>query len=105
MNLPDDALVPMLWVRQHYILRQDATERDMTTVELAAEFGHSSNWWQDAARGGKLSGCYQASPKSPWYIPRKAAMLFLSQYKKGRLRRGRSGRGRASWQESQAESS
>lgn len=96
--LPDDALLPMHIIRQHYILRQDACNRDITTVEASAELGHSSNWWQDQARQGLICGAYQASPKSPWYFPRQQAIIFLREYKEQRQRRKRRG---SRWQAAQ----
>lgn len=98
MELPDDTMVSMRFVKQHFILRSDAAQRDMTTAECSAEFGHSPNWWQDQARAGRIAGCYQASRKSPWYIPRQQAMLFLSVYKQSKLRKGKRHQSASRWQ-------
>lgn len=86
-DLPDDALVPMRFVRQHFIPK-DATARDMTTQELAVELGHSADWWRTKAP--QIDGAYRDSAKSPWYIPRQQAIAFLDAYKASKTaRRGR----------------
>lgn len=84
---PDSFMIPLGFVRKHFVPKQDAACRDMTTVELAAEFGHSADWWRSHAP--KIAGSYKASPQSPWYIPRQHAILFLDEYKAQKSRRGR----------------
>lgn len=80
-ELPDDALVPMRWVREHFVPRVSGEKRDMTTVELAAHLGRSAGWWQGMARSGKIKGAYQVGAGSPWYIPLAEATVFLDEFK------------------------
>ncbi len=87
-DIPDSALMPMAWVREHFVEKVNAANRDMTTVELAAEFGHSPEWWQDRARSGQIRGAYQAGKgRSKWYVPREGATVFLDAYKEARRRK------------------
>lgn len=60
-------------------LAVDSGQRDMTARELAAEFGHSRDWWQDRARAGLLPGAYQSGARGRWYIPRSSATVFLRE--------------------------
>lgn len=80
-DLPDDALVPVRWVREHFVPRVSGEKRDMTTVELSAHLGRSAGWWQSMARQGKIQGAYQVGSGSPWYIPLGDATVFLDAYK------------------------
>lgn len=90
-DLPDDALVPMKWVRAHFVPKANADARDMTTVECADEFGHSPDWWQDRARKGVIAGCYQSGERARWYIPRQQATVFLRELRTKRRKSGRRG--------------
>lgn len=60
-------------------LAAQGSNRDMTARELAAEFGHSKDWWQDRARAGEIPGSYQAGERGRWYIPRESATVFLRE--------------------------
>ena len=85
-DLPDSVMVPMSWVREHFIPKT-GDARDMTTVELSDEFGHSPDWWQDRARRGEIPGAYHSGPKAPWYIPREQATVFLRNLRESKRRR------------------
>lgn len=80
-SLPDEALVPMAWVRQHFVPRVSAEKRDMSTQELSAHLGRSATWWQSVARSGKIRGAYQVGTGSPWYIPLEQATVYLHGFK------------------------
>lgn len=86
-DLPDNALVPMSWVREHFVPKATGEKRDMTTVELAKEFGHSPDWWQDRARKGVIHGAYQGGGRGRWYIPREQATVFLRELRESRRRK------------------
>lgn len=100
-DLPDDALVPMKWVRENYVPRVSGEKRDMTTVELAGHLGRSAAWWQGMARTGKIKGAYQVGAGSPWYIPLEQATLFLREYREEQTE-GRRRRARRPWKGPQA---
>ena len=68
-------------------LAVDSAERAMTTVQCAAEWGHSPEWWQDRARAGQIHGSYQESAGSQWYIPRGQAKVFLREYVESKRRK------------------
>lgn len=88
-GLPDSALVPMSWVREHFIPKANGEHRDMTTAELAEEFGHSADWWQDRARDGRIHGAYQDGSRARWYVPREQAKVFLRELTESRRKRAR----------------
>ena len=90
-ELPDECLVTMRWVRENFVPRGTGDERDMTARELAREFGHSPDWWQDRARLGEIPGSYQRGERSKWYIPRQAATVFLREIRKPKRRGSRRG--------------
>jgi len=94
-DLPDSALIPAGWVRQHYIPKLDSAERDISAAEAAELLGHSANWWQDRCRAGDIAGSYQARIGSKWYMPLANAKLFLQEYKETKSRRNRGRRRRA----------
>ena len=89
MDLPDEAMVPFRWVKQHFVPKATGEKRDMTARELATEFGHSRDWWQDRARDGDIPGAYQSGERSRWYIPREAATVFLREHRERGTRKGR----------------
>lgn len=95
-DLPDDALVPFRWVREHFVRRVDGSRRDMTTQELAAQLGRSPGWWQGMARAGKIEGAYQVGAGSPWYVPLDNATVFLRDYRETQTQ-GRRKRARKPW--------
>ena len=91
-DLPDDALVPMKWVRVHFVPRVSGEKRDMTARECSIELGHSRDWWQDRARSGLIVGAYQAGERGRWYIPREAATVYLDEIRKPGSKKRRQGR-------------
>ena len=100
-SLPDTALVPLSWVRQHFVPKVDSSARDMTTVELSKHLGRSAGWWQDMARTGKIRGAYQVGVGSPWYIPLEDATVFLHAYRESQTESRRK-RARRPWKGPQA---
>ena len=83
-DLPDSTMVEMGWVRKHFVPKANAEHRDMTTVELSEEFGHSPDWWRDRCRSGRVHGAYQGGGGRKWYAPRQQATLFLRDLKEHR---------------------
>lgn len=92
-ELPGETMVPLSWVREHFVPKVSGESRDMSTVELSKHLGRSASWWQDMARKGKIDGAYQVGAGSPWYVPLPGASAFLERYRadqtEGRRRRAR----------------
>ena len=86
-ELPDSALVPLGWVREHFVPKANAANRDMTARECSIEFGHSRDWWQDRARKGEITGAYQGGVRARWYIPRESATVFLREQREASTRK------------------
>lgn len=95
-ELPDETLVPLSWVREHFVPRVQTEKRELTTVELSRALGHSASWWQDACRRGKIEGAYQVGAGRVWYAPLEEATLFLRVYREEQTE-GRRRRARKSW--------
>jgi hypothetical protein len=93
LALPDEALVPVRWVKEQLADSPEERfpERLVTTIQLSERFGMSPEWWRD--RAPKIPGARQESPGSPWYLPWVEAKRFFEDYwrkpeSRGTIRRG-----------------
>lgn len=76
-HIHDEALYPGSLVKR---LIREYPRRDpefVTTHWLSERLGMSAEWWQEAAREGKIPGAWQDAPGSPWYLPSQEARAYL----------------------------
>ena len=64
-------------------------DRDLSSAEAAAEFGHSPPWW--SRRGPKVPGAYQAAEGGPWSFRASGCRAYLAGLQRKMTRKGRRG--------------
>jgi hypothetical protein len=96
-GLPDDALVPVRWVKKLLAGEVVPSEfRVLTTREAADLFGYSVDTWRGWADEGEVRGAYRDEGEAgTWRLPMKACEEHLARLQSGALNRRRK---RGPWQ-------
>lgn len=82
-DLPDDALVPMRWVRQNFVPKDAAPDRLLTTGQAAAEFGFSPDTWRGWADSGRIKGAFRDEGET-WRLPVVACREHVAVLRSGK---------------------
>lgn len=90
--LPDEALVPIRWVKQ--VLAEAPTEpsqhRVLTTGEAADQLGYSSPTWREWCEAGEIDGAYRDEGEAGmWRLPLPACLEHLARLQSKALNRRR----------------
>lgn len=92
IELPDDAMVPMRWVRQHYVLKGEASDRLLTTGQAAAEIGFSPDTWRAWADDGRIPGAFRDESET-WRLPLVGCREHVAALRSGKAYNRRQRRG------------
>lgn len=83
-DLPDDALVPVKWIRERLGgTADDDRISDLTVAEVAAELDRSPSTVRGWCGDGKIDGAYRFRGRE-WRIPRSALRTFVEGERAGR---------------------
>jgi excisionase family DNA binding protein len=70
-GLPDDALLPVKWIREHLGNESGGRLADLTVQEVGEELGRAASTIRTWAAAGRLPGAYRLRGRE-WRVPPEA---------------------------------
>ena len=99
-TLPNEALVPVWWVREQIAGRGVRPQVVSVSQAHASWPAYSRETWRLAAGSGEIRGAWRDNPRGPWRLPLASCEQYVAERQQQGRRRNKTGpRGPRSWYE------